>query len=153
MSGHRYSSNFEVKVDLRRRALADLPDPLVVLDAFHGHGEVWDEVARRVDRPIEVVGVDRRPGDDDPMVLRGDNKRVLRSIDLERYSLIDLDAYGLPADQLAIVAERAPHKPVMVTAILHNVGTPSKRVLRDLGVPELPRSRTSVVNQMRWPLW
>lgn len=148
-----YSSHFETKVVLRRQALLDLPDPLRVLDAYHGQGEVWTEVARRLDRPVEVVGIDKAPGEDSPAVLHGDNRKVLRAIDLDRYSLIDLDAYGMPTEQLRIVADRAPHVPVMATVIQHTIGPLPRTIMRDLGIPAMPDKRTGVYVPIRWDIW
>ena len=92
-----------------------------MLDAYHGDGVVWDEVRARVDVPIVTVGVDLKPGKAGAVV-RVDNRAALSGWDLDGFDAIDLDAYGWPTEQVAIVAKRGFGGPVFVTQIHQSVG-------------------------------
>lgn len=88
-------------------------------------------------------------------MLRGDNRRLLRSLDLSRFDLIDLDDYGIPAEQLAIVAERAPGTPVLVTVICQGNTPVPHLICRKLGIPvEWARRSPMAVRRLGWlRLW
>lgn len=125
------------KVALRVEAVTMLGEPreIRLLDAFHGYGKLWQLVAAvlapdgwsikpyRVDHQVRGAGT-----------LHVDNDRLMRSIDLRRFDLIDLDAYGWPAKQLKIVSQRAPKTPVLSTRIARALGPMPKVVLNDLGI-------------------
>lgn len=74
-----------------------------VFDAFAGEGvmyrQVWHEAAHYVGCDI-VWYRDERPA------FVGDNRRVLRAIDLSAFNVFDLDAYGAPWEQVMIIAAR-----------------------------------------------
>ena len=104
-----------------------------VLDAYHGDGVVWDEVRARVDVPIATVGVDLKPGKAGAVV-RVDNRAALAGWDLDGFDAVDLDAYGWPAEQVAIVAGRRFRGPVFVTQIHHSLGFVPAGVLEAVGI-------------------
>lgn len=51
-----------------------------------------------------VNGIDIQEYDAFGMI--GDNLKLLQTIDLSKYDVIDLDAYGVPCDQLEIIFSR-----------------------------------------------
>lgn len=149
------NSHHALKCDLRLRAVAASDHtPVRVLDAYAGLGALWNDVRGRTDRTIAYMGMDKRP-DAPRQMIRGDNRKLLRSLDLTRFDLIDLDAYGVPAEQLAIVAERAPGVPVLVTCILDTRGVVPHEVCRRLGIPlEHVRRAPRAVARLGWlRLW
>lgn len=73
--------------------------PLRVLDAFGGKGLVWSAVERLSGRAVERTGIDHRD-DVTAFHLHGDNTKVMAGLDLARFDVIDLDAYGIPCDPL-----------------------------------------------------
>lgn len=92
------------KIEIRRHVLAAItPAAAFVFDAFAGTGSmfkhVWHEAAG-------YVGCDERWHNDERCAFVADNRRVLRVIDVSRFSIFDLDAYGSPWDQLTIIAAR-----------------------------------------------
>jgi hypothetical protein len=94
------------KVAIRRNVLAAIgADQAHVFDAFAGagamHGEVWGEAHG-------YVGCDERFYRDERLAYVGDNRRVLRALDLRAFNVFDLDAYGCPWEQAIIIAERRP---------------------------------------------
>lgn len=130
------NSNLEVKVGMRTDWLDNTPgDEVRVLDAYAGDGHVWAAVAaRRPDRNILRVGIEKKLSDD-PRVMHGDNMSFLPHIDLETFDAIDLDAHGWPDRQLAVIADRVPHKHVFVTVGMLKMGIVPFTVLEAAGIP------------------
>lgn len=92
------------KVALRRALLAEIgPGQAHVLDAFAGagamHRAVWRDAASYVGCDLRWFGGDR------PAYVV-DNMRLLRCLDLDRFTVFDLDAYGSPWKQATIIAAR-----------------------------------------------
>lgn len=106
------NSFFDAKIRLR---MDNLPKGkgLEVLDCFAGQGTLWREVRRCLpDRKLVVLSMDQKTKSD-CLGLIGDNVKFLASMDLMRFDVIDLDAYGSPFRQLKIVLGR-PLKPGVV---------------------------------------
>lgn len=114
------NSYFSDKVLLR---LKHLPrnDIVSVLDCFHATGSIWNEVRKWSDKKIRVDGIDvkhnRRRG-----TLRGLSEKFLSSLDLTRYDIIDLDAYGWPVEQLELLFKSGWKGHVFVTMCHPNIG-------------------------------
>lgn len=105
---HNRANAVHAKQQLRRNILAELR-PARVFDAFcgpkrGGSSDAWD-------RADSYVGCDTvwRP-DDTRRRFVGDNRRILRSVDLAGYNVFDLDAFGSPWEQALIVAARREWK-------------------------------------------
>lgn len=100
------------KVEVRRHVLAAIgPEASVVFDAFAGDGAMWRLVWREA---AGYVGCDLLWYRDERTAFVSDNVRVLRSLpeaELRRFTVFDLDAYGSPWEQAAIIAERRPARP------------------------------------------
>jgi hypothetical protein len=97
------------KTRIREMVLAAIgADQARVFDCFAGEGAmhraVWHQAA-------EYVGCDRQWFQDDRKVYVGDNRRVLRAIDLTRFTIFDVDSWGSPWEQLYIIAARRPLAP------------------------------------------
>lgn len=101
IKNHRRSK--PAKIEIRRRVLDAIGTQAVVLDAFAGTGEmhaaVWSQAAG-------YVGCDMEWARDDRLAYVCDNRRVLRCLDLGRFTIFDLDAFGSPWEQAAIVTAR-----------------------------------------------
>lgn len=128
------------KVALRVEAVTRLgdPRPITVLDAFHGHGKLWDLVGDALPEGWEVRLYRADQAHRKLGTLRINNVRLLEVLDLNRFDLIDLDAYGWPAYQLKLVASRAPTKPVLTTRIVRALGNVPKVILEDLDI-QIPK--------------
>lgn len=95
------------KARLRELVLAEVKAP--VFDAFAGSGEMFRRIWHQA---RGYVGCDLRWFPEDPReAFVADNRRVLRCIDLMPFGIFDLDAYGSPWEQAAIIAARRPVKP------------------------------------------
>jgi hypothetical protein len=146
------------KVALRIEAIEMLgtPRPVHVLDAFHGYGRLWKLVENALPEgwSLKMFRADkesRRPG-----TLKIDNARLLEVIDLTRFDIIDLDAYGVPADQLRTVATRAPGKLVLTTMIARSFGRLPLSVTDDLGFvlpPGAPHTLIVTLSDELWEAW
>jgi len=126
------NSYFGEKVLLRLDALPDRDD-VTVLDCYRGEGLLWAEVARRSDKKITVVGIEKDRDKAGPLCLVGDNLKFLGSMDLARYDIIDLDAYGVPFRQMNILFRRGYRGIVIVTFVQIWKGGLHRSLLYDLG--------------------
>jgi hypothetical protein len=124
-----------IKAALRLAVLADVKNA-TVLDAFSGRGNIWKMVA--VHRPegtsLRSLRIDQRKGLG-VGVLVGDNRRLLASLDLKPFDLIDLDAYGSPGEQVAILGKRGYGGPITWTSATINMSRQSKRQMELEGIP------------------
>jgi len=93
---------------------------LRVLDCFAGKGVIWRGVQYCTGRRISVLPIDSRF--DVFSVLHGDNVDYLYSLDLSRFNIIDLDAYGIPYRQLKALFTRGYSGTVFVTFIQTAMG-------------------------------
>lgn len=124
------NSYFAEKVKLRSDNLPAV-DPVRVLDMYHGNGHIWREVARLTGRRIDVLGIDKKPGMT-KIYLRGDNRKY--RLDYDRFDLIDLDAYGVPYEQLeTLFAGARKPKGVFATFIQSVFGRQPVEFLETLG--------------------
>jgi hypothetical protein len=149
----------ESKVALRCEAVALLgpPRPITVLDAYHGDGLIWDAVERQLADgwSVKLFRSDRVPSS--AGVLKVDNARLLEAIDLTRFDLIDLDAWGFPDKQLRIVARRAPKTPVITTRVCHAMANAvTNLMLADLGFnlgKDYPLTLLAGIADELWEAW
>jgi hypothetical protein len=107
-------------------------ESLRVLDCYHGSGTIWKNVQERYTGKITVVKIDKFQKDD-LFVLLGDNLKYLKKIDLSVFDAIDLDAYGIPFEQLKLLFERKYRGVVFVTFIQTLFGKLPVSFLESLG--------------------
>ena len=103
-----------------------------VLDCYGGDGKIWSEIERRTGRTIRRLSIDVKK-DPKKMRLFGDNLKYLPTLDLSRFNVIDLDAYGVPTKQLEILFSRGFSGVVYVTYIPGALGNVCHNLLRDIG--------------------
>lgn len=118
------------KIELRVNHLP--AGDLNVLDCFSGKGVIWKGVERLSQRPMRVLPIDTR-SDIDHFRLDGMNQQFLKSLDLTRFNVIDLDAYGVPYEQLRILFDRKYLGVVYVTFIQTMYGRMPPALLREIG--------------------
>lgn len=90
------------KIEIRSRVLEAVGGR--VFDAYAGTGVMHAAVWRRA--PGGYVGCDKRYLPDDRLTFVGDCCRVMRNIDLQPFSIFDLDAYGSPWEACIVIAAR-----------------------------------------------
>lgn len=152
------NSHLATKLRVRKEALARIGKrDIHVLDAFAGEGVVWARMKRDLpDLNITVLGIEKRKYLN-PATIMGDNRKVMRGLDLTQFDLIDLDAFGCPWEQLAICADRAPNVPIVATHIIVTLGPVPKPLLTVAGIPAEWADRRKVphalFNRWRWEWW
>ena len=91
------------KIAVRQNVLDVIGPKAAVFDAFAGSGDMYSAVWRKA---AHYVGCDLKPQTDSRLMFCADNTRVLRAVDLSRFSIFDFDAYGSPWVQAVILAGR-----------------------------------------------
>jgi hypothetical protein len=91
------------KIGVRKAVLENLGAEAHVFDAFAGSGELWADVWRDAK---SYVGCDVRFFADERECFVADNRRILRAVDLGRFTIFDFDAYGSPWEQVIILCAR-----------------------------------------------
>ena len=119
------------KIYLRANHLPD--GDLKVLDCFHGKGVIWRGVQQTTKRKIKLLAIDERNDVDDGFFLHGDNEEFLSSMDLSKFNVIDLDAYGVPYQQLKIIFKKKYTGTVFVTFIQTMYGQMPFGLLQEIG--------------------
>lgn len=126
------NSNLNLKIQLRIRALERLGNPKTkVLDAYAGKGRIWSEVKKRRKEKLDITSIEikRNKGSN----LFGDNRKLLPSLELNQYDIIDLDAYGVPYEQLKEIFNQNFNGVVCVTYILKSLGLINRGLLNEIG--------------------
>jgi len=118
------------KVELRLRHLPE--GPIRVLDCYSGKGVIWAAVKRLSGRDMKVLPIDKR-SDKFDFHLHGNNLEYLETIDISRYNVIDLDAYGIPFEHIDCLVRRKYSGVVFVTAIQSGMGQMPYGMLEKIG--------------------
>lgn len=123
---------------------------LNVLDCFGGRGIIWRAVQRKSGKTVNRTAIDKR-NDILEFHLHGENSKVLLGMDLTKYDVIDLDAYGIPVEQIGILVQKGFIGTVFVTAIQTMHGQLPRMMLDDLGFPEnLLKKCPTLVGRRGW---
>ena len=91
-----------------------------VLDCYAGEGNMYRAVWHRA---AYYAGCDKDLFLDRRRAFVADNRRVLRAIDLRKFNVFDLDAWGSPWEQLYIIAVRRPLLPGDLLGLCLTEGT------------------------------
>lgn len=120
------------KVALRAYHLPD-GEELNILDCYAGKGLIWEAVKKLTGRKINVLSIERGDYEEDWLYLPGDNLSYLRYMDLSKFDVIDLDAYGIPFLQLEEVFGQNFDGVVFVTFIQSLMGGVPYKLLETVG--------------------
>ena len=117
------------KIEIR---LFNLPkkSTLNILDAFAGEGILWGRI--KISKPkinFRILHIDKNTNSG----LKGNNLKFLPSLDLSKFDIIDLDAYGSPFDQLEIIFNKKYKGIIHCTFIQSMYGGMNKKLLNYLG--------------------
>jgi hypothetical protein len=113
------------KTELRAHLLDAFPRARV-FDAFAGDGEMFRAVWHLADR---YVGCDTRFVWDDRRTYVGDNRILMRALDLTPYNIFDLDAFGNVWEQIVLLARVRQLAPGERIGIAYTDGTPRAMAL------------------------
>jgi len=107
-----------------------------VLDCFAGKGLIWNEVKKQFpEHDIRILQIEKVKNKN-KLALQGDNLKVMKSLNLKQFDIIDLDAYGIPYKQLKEIFNQHYKGYVHVTAIQSGMGALPKDMLKELGFTE-----------------
>ena len=123
-------SLIEKKIELRVMSLPD-KDVVTVLEAFGGEGVLWREVKKRTSKTINILSIDVVKYK--KVNLQGNNLKFLKTLDLSKFDIIDLDSYGSPSDQLDVLQKRGYKGIVHCTFIQSMLGRINTNILEACG--------------------
>uniref|UniRef100_A0AAU8AZJ7 SAM-dependent methyltransferase n=1 Tax=Dulem virus 36 TaxID=3145754 RepID=A0AAU8AZJ7_9CAUD len=113
MYNRKYSTHIFEKSSIRQQAIQDL-EHVCVLDCFHGKGEIWENM-HKLSKIDKVQGIEKNKKLHSCFdTLYGDNLKLLKTIDIDEYNVIDLDAFGSPFKQMDIIFARAQKPKVII---------------------------------------
>lgn len=123
-NSHLYS-----KVNLRMKHLPDKKD-IKVLDCFAGKSTIWNKIRKKTEKNINIIAIDKKSY---PNTLKGDNIKYLKGMDLNKYDIIDLDAYGIPFRQMEVIFRKKYKGILFITFIQSMFGALPIRILEKIG--------------------
>lgn len=127
------NSHFDLKIKLRLIAIKEYGlKNISVLDAYSGDGRIWYEIQKLHPFPISLTRIDIKR-DRRGVYICGDNCKILSSLDLAKYDIIDLDAYGVPFYQLEEIFRKHVESIIFVTYILKGMRTIMRKLLEKIG--------------------
>jgi hypothetical protein len=124
---------------------------LYILDCYAGKGIIWQAVKELTGRKIVTLPIEISKEKDVGFHLPGDNRAYLDTLDLDQFDAIDLDAYGVPYQQLKSIFQREYHGAVFVTFIQSVYGQMPFGVLQEIGFSRTMIERTpSIFGERGW---
>lgn len=138
---NNHAAALPAKVDIRERVLEAIGrDRAVVLDAYAGEGQLY----RRVwSRAADYVGIDTKWYPDERLMYAHDCRRVMRAMDLGRFTVFDFDPWGSPWEPVAILCGRRAAAPGETLGICLTEGSSLK-----VKMGKLP---TGLAQMSGWP--
>jgi len=129
------NSKLNEKVALRLMALNEIvKEDIEVLEVFGGNGVCWRNVAKSTNKRIKTTRIDKKEGLSGEYI-RGDNLKILPSLNFEKYDIIDVDAYGIPFEHLDLLFQRKlKNKVIIVTSIRSVLGALPKKLYETNGI-------------------
>lgn len=128
------NSYLQGKIELRIQSLPK-KENIYVLDCYSGSGTIWKEVKKQTKLNITIVSIEQEIGKN-KTALQGNNLKYLNILELSKFDIIDLDAYGIPYAQLKIIFKRKYKGIVHVTAIQSGMGQLPKGLIKEIGYTE-----------------
>lgn len=134
-----HNSFFKEKVALRLDCAEAVPKKKIsVLEAYAGDPLCWKKVAKLTDKKLYLTGInhDSALG---TFHLHGDSINLFRSLDLSKFDILDIDAFGFPYEHFIHVLRSSYKGYVIGTFIISHPGAFfSSRGLQDfMDIPKL----------------
>lgn len=135
------NANVSHKVQLRKEATQNLKS-LKVLDLVAGNNVLWSNFDCE-----KYYGVEKVKGKGKN--LYADNERVIASLDLSKFNVIDCDSYGVPFNQLAKIFENKTlsHGTVIIYTCIGNALSALPNEAKEfLGLTEMYKKSKTLLN-------
>jgi len=139
-NAHIDNHNLADKQRLRSLATAHLKE-LNVLDCFAGHNLLWSKFKCKTYYGIEK---EKHKGRN----LIADNLKVIPSIDLSRFNVIDLDSYGVPFPQILLLWKNGTLRSgtvIIYTAIFDTLNGLSRACTDYYGLTKMAQKTTLIL--------
>lgn len=136
------NANVKNKVQLRKLATKDLKE-IKVLDLFAGNNVLWSHFDTKKYYGIELA---KGKGKN----LNADNLKVIPSLDLSKFNVIDCDSYGIPIKQiLALYNNNTLQNGTVIiyTAIGNSLSALSKEILKEYNLEKIYKKSKVLLNK------
>ena len=132
----------ENKVKLRIEATSHL-ESIKVLDLFAGENKLWEKI--KTDR---YYGVEKEKNKGKN--LNADNMRVIGSLDLRNFNVIDCDSYGVPTNQIASIFKNETLQEgtvIIYTAITNSMSRLNKEIIKHYNLTKIYKKAQTLMNK------
>lgn len=138
------NSYFSEKVEFRLRFLKKNRS-YKILDAYGGNGTIWKSIKLQTPTNfIDILSLDIKVTSKADLI--GDNVKYLGGLDLKKFDIIDLDAYGVPYMQLReIFRKKIKGIEIFITFIQSVYGKLPYGMLEELGFKRSMFSKCSTL--------
>lgn len=127
------NANIDSKIHLRMMAIEGL-EKINVLDCFAGENRIWSRIPHD-----SYYGIETKKGKGKKNLF-ADNLRVIPSLDLSKYNVIDIDSYGLPLDQILAIHKNKtliPGTVIIYTMITSKISAAHKSISKAYGADKM----------------
>jgi hypothetical protein len=125
------NSHLDSKVSMRE-ALTKNGD--MILDCFHGQGMIWNKIKSL--KQIKVIGIEKEKGKGTGAIY-GLAEKVIPSLDLSKFAIIDCDSYGIPFKAVKAIFNNKTLKNgtiIFYTLITTGMGSVDREMLEHIGI-------------------
>jgi hypothetical protein len=119
---------------LRLKAIEGIETP-TVLDAFSANGDLWNAIRSISDKTFRVVRIEKNKGMKG-FYLQGDNLKWMAGMDLNKFNVIDLDAFGNCYHQLQEMKRQKYSGVVICTWITSVMSPTNSEVMNEIGITD-----------------
>lgn len=137
------NANIENKIKLRKMSIQGL-DRVKVLDLFAGANKIWSQI--KTDR---YYGIEREKGKGKN--LYANNLKVIPSLDLSDFNVIDCDSYGIPFEQMESLYENGTLQKgtvIIYTCISNAVSSMNGECLRQFKLDKMYKKSKVLINKL-----
>jgi len=138
------NSHIIEKVNVRIEAIKDIESPYV-LECYAGKGVIWDIVKEKTGKEITILRIEKDINKGNKVYLPGDNLKYLSTIDLSKFDIIDLDAYGIPFKQCEILFKRQYKGITICTVIFSMYGSLNNKLLKYNNITDAMIKKTKTI--------
>jgi hypothetical protein len=126
------NTGIKSKKNLREKATKNL-NTIKVLDLFAGNNLLWEDIKKEKYYGIEI---EKNKGKN----LYADNLKVIPSLDLSYFNVIDCDSYGVPYNQIKAIFKNKTLKKgtvIIYTCITNKTSKLNKEAVKDNNIEKI----------------